>query len=143
MTAKTKPYVFISHASDDQWVARQIEAHVQRCGAKTFLDVSDIRYGADTDDSIIRALNDATEVAVLLTPQAVKRPYIWLELGPFWASGKPIIGFLYGLTTRSVSTSLRMPIVLKRIRLLPIDNADEYFRSLRERVLNAERQDEK
>ena len=30
--------VFISHSSKDTWVAKQIERHLQECGAHTFLD---------------------------------------------------------------------------------------------------------
>jgi hypothetical protein len=35
---RTRPRVFISHASTDEWVSRQIEAKGRLCGAHSFLD---------------------------------------------------------------------------------------------------------
>ena len=69
------PYlVFISHSSADLWVARQIASHVERCGAKSFLDEAQIAVGADFDEEIRSALEQANELLVLLTPWSLGRP---------------------------------------------------------------------
>jgi hypothetical protein len=60
------PYlVFISHASADLWVAEQIAAHIGRCGAETFLDEAQIAVGADFDEEIRTALEQADELVLL------------------------------------------------------------------------------
>jgi hypothetical protein len=68
--------VFISHASVDTWVAKQIEAEVRKCGADSFLDCVHIEYGDDFDDDIIAAAEDATEMLVVFTPTSKDRKYI-------------------------------------------------------------------
>jgi hypothetical protein len=50
--------VFISHASIDTWVARQLASHIEQCGADSFLDETDIKHGDDFEDRIL----DAEEV---------------------------------------------------------------------------------
>jgi hypothetical protein len=132
--ADRTPYVFISYDSSDRWVAQQIEAHVRGCGAETFLDHSDIRHGEDIDTTIVEAVSRATEIVVLLTPSALHRPSIWMELGHFWAAGKRMIGLLYRLDPEAVATDERMPIFLKRVRLLALDEIDAYLEDLRQCV---------
>jgi hypothetical protein len=65
--------VFISHSSRDLWVAQQIAAELQRCGADIFLDEADIAHGDDFDDEIMRAEEQCHELLVLLTPWSLKR----------------------------------------------------------------------
>jgi hypothetical protein len=54
---RVRPKVFISHASTDAWVARQLESHVRACGADTFLDCEHIEHGDDFEEEIIAAAN--------------------------------------------------------------------------------------
>lgn len=71
------PYqVFISHASEDTWVARQLAQIMQWFGATTFLDEADIAYGDDVEERILQAVRTSEELLVLLTPWALRRPYI-------------------------------------------------------------------
>lgn len=88
--------VFISHSSVDTWVARQPARAVEECGATCFLDEAHMEYGDDFEDKILAAVRASQELLVLLTPWAIKRPYIWLELGAIWGQGQRIIGVLYG-----------------------------------------------
>jgi len=76
--------VFISHSSVDTWVARQIARAVEERGASYFLDEADMEYGDDFEDNILAAVRASQELLVLLTPWAIKRPYIWLEIGAVW-----------------------------------------------------------
>jgi TIR domain len=126
--------VFISHASADTWVARQIAIHVKRCGAACFLDVADIDHGDDFDKKIRRAALASQEMVLLLTPWATTRPFVWLEVGAFWSSSKRIVVLLHGLSSKEVTTDERLPVVLKRIDLLPLNEVDRYFSQLRRRI---------
>jgi hypothetical protein len=47
---------FISHSSQDLWVARQIAAEIRRLGAETFLDMADIAHGDDSRTCIVPTL---------------------------------------------------------------------------------------
>jgi hypothetical protein len=126
--------VFISHSSVDTWVARQIALRVKRCGASFFLDEADVQGGDDFEDKILEAAEVSTELLVLLTPWATRRPYIWMEIGSFWSARKRITGILHGLTPNTVSVDPNIPIVLKRTRLLTLNEIDRFFEELKLRV---------
>lgn len=126
--------VFISHSSIDTWVARQIARYLEECGATTFLDEADIEYGDDFEERILAAAQSSAELLVLLTPWAVKRPYIWLEIGAVWGQGKRIVGVLHGLSASELVTQEGTPALLKRIDLVEINKIHSYFEQLRQRV---------
>ena len=132
--------VFISHSSVDTWVARQIARSVEERGATYFLDEADMEYGDDFEDKILAAVRASQELLVLLTPWAIKRPYIWLEIGAVWGQGQRIVGVLYGLGVKELMTDEGTPALLKRITLVEINRLDEYFDQLAARVEKA-RQD--
>jgi TIR domain len=124
----------VSHASADTWIAMQIAAHVKRCGATCFLDQADVDHGDDFDHKIRKATRASKEMIVLITPWAIDRPFVWLEMGAFWGSGKRIVALLHGLTAKEVATNERLPVVLKRIDLLQLNEVGGYFSQLRRRL---------
>lgn len=126
--------VFISHSSVDTWVARQIANAAEKCGAAYFLDEANIEYGDDFEDKICAAVRASQELVVLLTPWAIQRPYIWLEIGAIWGQGQRIVGVLHGLTAKDLITPDGTPALLKRIHLVEINKLDEYFEQLRCRI---------
>ncbi len=129
-----KPKVFISHSSRDTWVATQIATHVRAIGADAFLDEADIEHGDDFDDEIVNASKLCTELLLLLTPWSVGRPYIWLEIGFFRHDNKRIVGVLHGLKPEDVSADPRIPVLLKKIDLVDINEIGSYFTQLDRRV---------
>ena len=84
--------VFISHGGADTWVARQISYHCLQAGAKTFLDEAQIDVGAEFEEEIRDAIDEASELLVLVTPWALERPYVWLEVGAAWNRRITIVG---------------------------------------------------
>jgi hypothetical protein len=126
--------VFISHSSRDLWVAQQIAAELQRCGADTFLDEADIAHGDDFDDEIMRAEEQCHELLVLLTPWSLKRNYIWLEIGYFRKSRKRIVMVLYGLTADDIAKDADMPNVAKRLDMVDLNAFHTYLAQLRKRA---------
>jgi hypothetical protein len=132
--------VFISHSSKDTWVARQIAVYVERCGASSFLDEDNTSAGDDFEDEILKAIDASHELVVLLTPWSKTRPYVWLELGAFWASRKRIVGILHGLTSQDISSQEGIPVLLKKMHLLDLNRIDLYFNQLAERVKEWEAQ---
>lgn len=126
--------VFISHSSKDTWVAKQIARAVSDCGAAVFLDEADIAVGDDFEEKIVAALEQADELLVLLTPWALDRPYIWVELGGALMRKLPIIVVLHGMTVTDFQSRAAIPVFLKKRHLLEINDIDRYFQQLKARV---------
>ena len=126
--------VFVSHASTDTWLARQIAGHVKRCGAACFLDDNDIDHGDEFEETIRKAAKSSREMVLLLTPWATSHPYVWVEVGTFWHSKKRIVAVLHGLTAEEVSRS-KLPVFLKGMHHVTLNEIDSYFAQLRRRVL--------
>ncbi len=126
--------VFTSHAGTDTWVAKRIAEKIEACGAKTFLDEAHIAVGEDFEERILHALDNASELLVLLTPWSLKRPYIWAEIGAAWYKRITIIGVLYGLTPGKLHAQAGVPILIKRRDLIDINRLDTYLLQLRERI---------
>jgi TIR domain len=66
--------VFVSHSSQDTWVAKQIAREIQARGAIAFLDEAQIDAGSDFEEDILEFLERAHDLVVLLTPWALDRP---------------------------------------------------------------------
>ena len=129
--------VFISHSSTDAWIAQQIARCIHECGATTFLDNADIHHGDDFEEKILAGGDASSELLVLLTPWARRRPYIWLEVGMFWHRRMRIVGVLLGLDKRALARDESIPIALKRLDLIALNEIDAYFEQLTQRVAQA------
>jgi len=125
--------VFICHASIDSWVARQLAAKAEACGARAFLDGHAIEHGDDFEVRLREGANDCAELLVLLTPTALRRRYVWLEIGMFFGAGKRIVTALYGVTTADLARAVDVP-VLKRLDAVALEDIDSYFTDLAQRV---------
>jgi len=126
--------VFISHCSEDGWVAEQISKRIKSSGADIFLDESHIQAGDDFEEKILEHLNKSDEILALLTPWALKRPYLWAELGVAWGKGIPIIGVLHGLSAGNLGKKSEATIFLKRRSLIEINEIEKYFSELKSRL---------
>jgi hypothetical protein len=130
------PLVFISHSGDDTWVARQLAAKITASGARTFLDIADIQFADAPDEKIYQALMDAAELVVLLTPSALDRPWVWMEisLAHFREPSCPIIVLLQGLSRRDFLGMEKVPAFLKPEDIIPLNEVDRYFDNLKMRI---------
>ena len=68
--------VFVSHASDDSWIAAQIARCVRDLGADAFLDETSIPKGANFKQIIHREIALSDEVIALFTPWSAKRSWV-------------------------------------------------------------------
>lgn len=130
---KKKRLVFISHSSEDTWVAEQIAKHVKASGADVFLDETHIQSGADFEEEILDHLNRSDEILALLTPWALKRPYVWAELGVAWGRKIRIVGVLHGIEPSNLNRKSEATIFLKKRNLIELNRIDKYFSELRTR----------
>lgn len=125
---------FISHSGEDTWVAKKLSLECGEAGAETFLDEAQIAIGANFENDILTALRKADELVVLITPWALNRPYVWLEIGAAWLKGIPIIALLLGVSASEFQEKANVPVALKKRNLLPLNNVDRYITELTERV---------
>jgi hypothetical protein len=131
------PLVFVSHHGMDAWVAKQIAREIVGRGASVYLAEADVEVGPDFEEQLLDALNLASELVVLLTPWALRRPYLWAELGAVWGRRIPIVGLLLGFTVAEVQTMADIPVLLKKGGLLELNQIDRYLVQLSARVAAA------
>ncbi len=130
----------MSHCGQDTWVAKQVAREIERCGAKTFLDEAEIDAGADFEEDIRDFLEKADELVVLLTPWALDRPYVWIELGAAWGRRIPIVALLLGITPGELQSRPGIPVLLKKRDLLELNNIETYLDQLQTRTTNRTKQ---
>jgi hypothetical protein len=126
--------VFVSHSSQDSWVARQLAREIEACGASVFLDETHIDVGSDFEEEILAWLARMNELVVLLTPWALERPYVWSELGAAWGRRTPIVALLHGLSPSELQSRPGTPMYLKRRNILLLNDVDEYLKQLKARI---------
>jgi hypothetical protein len=131
---RSERLVFISHAGEDTWIARQIAREVTGRGARPFLDQADIDVGAEFEDDIRLFLDRAHELIVLFTPWSLERPYVWAEIGAAWIRRIPIVVVLLGLTPAEFQSRPSTPVFLKKRDVIQLNQIDQYLDQLQERV---------
>jgi hypothetical protein len=134
LARRSKLKVFISHASGDTWVAKQIKSHVEQIGCYTFLDNENIDSGDDFEEKLIIAARQCDELLVLLTPTALERKYVWMEIGMFVGARKRVVSVLYGVEPEKLRGDPQLPVTLKRLEWIEINEIDAYFPQLKARL---------
>lgn len=132
--ANNSSLVFVSHAGDDTWVARQIARELESRGATPFLDEADVDVGAEFEEDIRDFLDKANELLVLCTPWSFGRPYIWAEIGAAWIRRIPIVVVLHGLTRKDFQSQPNAPVFLKKRNIIQLNDIDTYFTELETRI---------
>lgn len=129
-------YIFVSHAGKDTWIAHRLAKDIAALGAETFLDAVDVETGDEAEARILEGLDRCSELLVLLTPNSVERPYVWMEIGAAWAQRKRIIGILYGLTRTELINREGAPALLKGIQLrqLSVEDVETFLTELKGRI---------
>ncbi len=133
-TRSPKRLVFVSHSSQDTWVAKQIAREIEARGATPFLDEAQVDAGADFEEDILNFLEQAHELVVLLTPWALERPYVWAEIGAAWGRRIPIIALLLGITATELQSRPGIPVLLKKRDLLQLNEVEVYLDQLGARL---------
>ncbi|MGH8584137.1 MAG: toll/interleukin-1 receptor domain-containing protein [Gammaproteobacteria bacterium] len=134
VSSVTSRRVFVSHAGEDTWVARQIAREIAARGAIPFLDEADIDVGAEFEEDIRDYLDEAHEFLVLFTPWALDRAYVWTEIGAAWIRRIPIITVLHGITAADFQSLPNAPVFLKKRDIVRLNEIDQYFEQLGRRV---------
>ena len=89
----TTPSVFISYASQDTAVAAALVEALERHGIPCWIAPRDVKPGAQYADAIVRAINEAKAVVLVLSGSAVSSSHVAREVERAASKHKPIIAF--------------------------------------------------
>ena len=126
--------VFVSHGSDDRWIAGQIARSVRDLGADTFLDETNIPKGANFKQIIHREIAASSEVVALFTPWSAKRSWVWIEIGAAWGQDKPVVAVFYGMEVRDLEETGQGKGMLEDINVIQLNDLERYLGELAARV---------
>lgn len=113
--------IFISHSSQDKWIAMRISEDLESRGIKTFLDEKDIETGEAINGSISKNLQECDEVLMLLSPPALNSQWVLIEIGGARALEKRLIPILLHVSTNE------MPQLLSKHLARDINDIDKYY----------------
>jgi hypothetical protein len=130
--------VFVSHGKDDSWVADRIARDIQKAGASTFLDESDITKGEDFKARIHAEIAACNELVALFTPWSAQRFWVWVEVGAAWGQRKRVVAVLYGITVPELEKVGGSRAILEDINVVDLNKFDDYLDELKERVREEE-----
>ena len=91
--AKASPHVFISYASQDAAVAERLCATLEPAGFPCWIAPRDVEAGALYADAIVRAINEAKAVVLVLSASATGSEHVAREVERAASKQKPIIAF--------------------------------------------------
>jgi TolB-like protein len=83
--------VFVSYASQDAAVANSIVENLESQGLKCWMAPRDVKPGAQYADAIVRAINDANAVVLVMSASAVDSAHVPREVERAASKRKPII----------------------------------------------------
>ena len=134
MSVAGKIRVFISHASDDLWVAQQISNCIEGLGASTFLDRRDIAKGDNFRQIIRREIEACDELLALFTPWSHRRTWLHHELGMADILGKRLVCVFYQVQLKDFDANGEGRGVFDEMNIVEINDLPAYFMELQGRI---------
>jgi hypothetical protein len=119
--------VFISHSSQDAWIAKTIAEKVESVGAECWLDEKDLEGGGVIVGDIIRGIDACSEAIVLISPNSVKSQWVSFEIGGVRAQHKRVTPIL-----NNVKPSDMAP--MQDIKGIDLNKFDQFLAQLGRRV---------
>ena len=126
--------VFVSHAGDDIWVAKQISKNLEEVGAQTFLDRRDIAAGDNFHDRILEEIPQCDELLALFTPWSRTRAWVRHEIGMAAVLGKRIVCVFYKVTVADFRKDDDGLGPLSELNVIDINGMDTYLLALSKRA---------
>lgn len=119
--------VFISHSSQDKWVASRLSQDLVALGVETFLDEKDIQTGESIDDSIQKHLGECDELLMLLSPAALASHWVLLEIGGAKALKKRLVPILLHVGPND------LPAPLSKGLARDLNDIEKYYEEVKQR----------
>ncbi len=124
---KAKYLVFISHSSQDQFLAETIAETIEALGAKTWIDTKHLQGGDSTIQELIRAIDACNEAIVLVTPDSVKSQWVSFEIGVVRTMNKRVTPLLYNATPNDMAP-------MKDVAAIDLKNLKHFLAQLKKRM---------
>jgi hypothetical protein len=122
--------IFISHSSNDAWIAKTIAEQIESLGAECWLDEKDLEGGNVIVDEIISGIEACKEAIVLISSNSVNSPWVSFEIGGVRAQHKRVTPIL-----NNVHPNEMAPI--QDIKAIDLNKFDEFLAQLRRRIARA------
>jgi hypothetical protein len=119
--------VFISHSSNDLWIATVIAEKIEALGAKCWLDEKDLEGGNIIAADIIRGIDACNEALVLISPNSVRSQWVAFEIGGVRAQHKRVTPILNGVNPEDMAP-------MKDIKGIDLNKFDQFLTQLKKRI---------
>jgi hypothetical protein len=119
--------VFVSHSSLDAWIAKVMAEKIQDIGADCWLDEKDLAGGDIIADEIIRGIDAAKEIIVLVSPNSVKSQWVPFEIGAARAQHKRATPILNNVKPQQMSP-------MQDIKGIDLNGFDRFLAQLKKRI---------
>jgi hypothetical protein len=126
--------VFISHSSEDIWVAEQLAKAVEALGATTFLDVRDIAHGDKFAERIRDELPNCQELLALFTPWSRQRAWVRHEIGMADGHRIRVVCVFYHVRPEDFRPEDGGLGPIDGLNIVDINNLGTYLKALAKRV---------
>jgi hypothetical protein len=127
-SAKPLPYVvFISHSSQDLWIAAVMKEKIEALGAECWLDEKDLEGGDTIAEDIIRGIDACHEAIVLISLNSVKSQWVAFEIGGVRAQHKRVTPIM-----NSVGPENMAP--MKDIKGIDLNRFNQFLTQLEKRI---------
>jgi TIR domain len=126
--------VFISHASDDLWVAERIAEKIEQTGATTFLDRRDIATGDDWMKRLRDEVKACDDLVALYTPWSKARSWLKHEMGMAFGFEKRIVCVFYRVVLKDFDKDEEGRGLLQGQNIIEINRLADYLKELKART---------
>jgi hypothetical protein len=127
-TSQATGCVFISHSGQDNELVRDIARRLRDAGFKPFVDFEGVSAVGERKRILRERLREADAMLVLVTPAALKSPWMMAELGMADGFDRIIVPVMAGLQTTDI------PAPLRSYQAVPFDQLDGAINELSERL---------
>jgi len=86
-----KTRVFISHSHSDEGWVRQFASSLEQHGVDVWLDYHSLQWGESITEAVEKGLRESSVIVLLVTPDSIKSPNLFFEIGAAMGMRKPLI----------------------------------------------------
>jgi hypothetical protein len=119
--------VFVSHSSNDEWIAGVFAEKIKALGGKPWLDKFDLEGGDIVLAKIIKAIDKCKEAVVLVSPTSVGSQWVLFEIGAVKGQHKRVTPILNGVGYDSLTP-------LKGVKAIALNDFTSYLNQLKLRI---------
>jgi hypothetical protein len=120
----TRGRVFISHSHKDNELVRDLARRLRLAGLEPWVDLHDIPAGSKWKKMLHEQIRSADAMLLLVTPSALRSPWMMTELGMAEGMERIIVPVTAGLSSRD------LPEPLQTFQVTPFDEVDRVIGKL-------------